>query len=54
MDKKGVKILKFVVNMPRQDWMKLFLGRHKSLTTQRENIKWYQAQVNLDTIKEYL
>lgn len=47
LDKKGVNIPQFKHNLPGSDWMKLFLNRHKGLTTRCcQNIKRYRAQVN--------
>ncbi|KAJ8937993.1 hypothetical protein NQ318_015490 [Aromia moschata] len=55
LDRKGVKVAKFMNNMPGADWANLFYSRHKGLLTERlcENIKRSRAAVSSEIINKY-
>uniref|UniRef100_A0A915J617 Uncharacterized protein n=1 Tax=Romanomermis culicivorax TaxID=13658 RepID=A0A915J617_ROMCU len=44
LDNKGATIIRFKDNLPGEEWVACFLGRHKEKLAQRtaNNIKWHQ------------
>jgi hypothetical protein len=55
LNRKGVRLLTFVNNLPGKDWTKRFLLRNKQHLTIRlsENTKRCRAQINVDKVNEY-
>jgi hypothetical protein len=55
LNRKGVRLLTFVNNLPGKDWTKSFLLRNKQHLTIRlsENTKRCRAQINVDKVNEY-